>query len=112
MSLKNAVIPALLASGLTATPAVGADASSESIWDLKKQIEELDQKVRVLERKQELDQEASTEKAKSAAIVTAGVTSFAIRSADTNFVLRIRGGVQTDARFYEGGGSANDTFLI
>jgi phosphate-selective porin OprO/OprP len=90
----------------------GAQESSE---DLKRQIEELDQKLRLLEHKLELDKAASTEKAKTATSVSAGANGFAIRSADTNFVLKIRGYAQADARFYPDdhpGGTANDTFLL
>ncbi len=78
-------------------------------------LQELDQKVRVIERKQELDKEAAAEKAKTAVSVSAGSGGFSIRSADTNFVLRIRGYMQADGRFYPNenvAGSANDTFLM
>ena len=88
---------------------------ADTIKALRRQIEELDQKVRILERKGELDKEAAAEKAKSAVSVSAGVNGFAIRSADTNFVLKIRGYLQADARFYpddHSTGVANDTFLL
>jgi phosphate-selective porin OprO and OprP len=75
-------------------------------------FEALDQKVRILERKGELDSEAAAAKSKTATTVTAGASGFAISSADNNFVLRIRGGVQTDGRFYAGNSTANDTFLL
>src|SRR5437773_772504 len=102
-------------------PAVGAlcglshPAQAQSIDELKTLIQELDQKVRVLERKQELDKEAATEKAKAAPSFTAGANGFSLRSADTNFVLNLRGYLQADARFYaddHSGGTANDTFLL
>jgi phosphate-selective porin OprO/OprP len=78
-------------------------------------FQELDQKVRVLQRKQELEKEAAIEKAKTAVAVTAGSNGFTIRSADTNFVLRLRGYIQTDGRFFPGdnaAGNINDSFLI
>lgn len=78
-------------------------------------LQELDQKVRVIERKQELDKEAAAEKGKTAVSVTAGTSGFTIRSADTNFVLKIRGYMQADGRFYPDEnvtGSANETFLM
>ncbi|MBI4324523.1 MAG: porin [Chloroflexi bacterium] len=65
-----------------------------------------------MDRKRELDQEAAAEKAKTTATVSAGAGGFSIRSADTNFVLRLRGGLQADGRFYPGNTTANDTFLL
>jgi phosphate-selective porin OprO and OprP len=91
------------------------DDAADTIKDLRKHIEELDQKVRILERKGELDNEASAEKAKTATSVSAGANGFSIRSADTNFVLKLRGYLQADARFYaddHSAGTANDTFLM
>jgi phosphate-selective porin OprO/OprP len=86
--------------------------AQETIEELKAMIRELDQKVRVLERKEELDKEVAVEKAKSATTVSIGAGGFVVRSADTNFVLRIRGGLQADGRFYAGDSTANDTFLL
>jgi phosphate-selective porin OprO/OprP len=88
----------------------GADDSVES---LKKQIQELDQKVRILERKGELEAEGPQTKASGAPRLTAGTEGFSFSSADTNFVLKLRGYVQADARFYlEDHIPANDTFLM
>ena len=94
--------------GIISAPAIvfGAD---DSIEALKKQIQELDQKVRILERKRELDEE----KPKDSTRVTAGASGFSISSGDTNFVLKLRGYVQADARFYvDDHIPANDTFLM
>jgi len=89
-----------------------ADDAAAEVKALKQQIEQLDQKVRILERKGELERDATAEAAKSSPRIAAGTSGFSLSSADTNFVLRIRGGAQADARYYIGGGSANDTFLI
>ncbi len=81
----------------------------------KQRFDDLEQKVKVLDRKRELDQEAAAEKAKTTPTITAGANGFALRSADANFVLKVRGYLQADARFYADdypGGTANDTFLI
>jgi phosphate-selective porin OprO/OprP len=67
----------------------------------EQRIEELDQKVRILERRGEVADEQAAEKAKSAASVTAGRDGFSIRSADNAFQLRLRGYVQLDGRFYQ-----------
>ncbi len=76
--------------------------------------EELEQKVKILERKKEIDDEVSQAKAKDAPIVRAGKDGFGLRSADGNFDLRLRGYVQADARLYHSDVSnpAPDTFLL
>jgi phosphate-selective porin OprO/OprP len=63
-------------------------------------IQELEQKVLVLERKDELRQEAEAEKAKASTSVTSGKDGFSIKSADNAFVLKLRGYVQLDGRFF------------
>lgn len=77
-------------------------------------IEQLEQKVKILERKKEIDDEAALAKAKEAPVVRAGKDGFGLRSADGNFDLRLRGYVQADARFYQGGETdpAPDTFIM
>src|SRR5438105_7458955 len=97
---------------LAAAPRVlfGAD---EDIESLKKQIQALDQKVRILERKAELEREGGEVRNKDAPRLSAGADGFSFSSADTNFVLRLRGNVQADARFYvDDRIPANDTFLL
>ena len=111
MKLKQWLAIGLVAAGGVERLAAQEN-SAESIEALKNQIHELDQKLRILERNQELEKETAEEKSRNAAVVSAGPTGFSIRSADTNFVLRLRGGLQADARYYDGGGEANDTFLI
>lgn len=108
-------LPAVLVGGLAAAPTIFADEAADTVKELRKHIEELDQKVRILERKTELDKEVASEKAKTTASVSAGANGFSIRSADTNFVLKLRGYIQADARFYaddHSAGTANDTFLL
>ena len=78
-------------------------------------LEELEQKLKVVERKNELAVDAAQDKAKSASLVSASPKGFQIRSADTNFVLTFHGYVQADARYFPGNntaGTANDTFLL
>jgi phosphate-selective porin OprO and OprP len=65
-------------------------------------IQELDQKIRVLDRKIEIDKEAAAEKAKTAGQANASKDGFSLRSADGNFVLRLRGYAQFDGRFWTG----------
>jgi phosphate-selective porin OprO and OprP len=90
------------------TPQVSAQVQD----DLRKRVDDLEQQLRVLKRQLELDKEAAAEKAKTAPLISAGASGFAIQSADTNFVLRLRGGLQADGRFYAGDSTATDTFLL
>jgi phosphate-selective porin OprO/OprP len=93
---------------LIAFPAQAQDA-------LTKKVEDLEQELRILKRQLELDKDASTEKSKTTPVVSLGAGGLNIRSADTNFVMKIRGYVQADARFYPDDAaktSANDTFLL
>src|SRR5512139_1611511 len=77
-------------------------------------LEELDQKVRVLERKWEIEQENAAAKAKETPYVTAGKDGFSIRSADGSYQLKLNGYIQVDGRFYFGDDSPplTNTFLL
>jgi phosphate-selective porin OprO and OprP len=87
---------------------------AERLSDLEKRYEALEQKYKVLERKLELQQEAAGEKSKTSASLSAGASGFTFRSADTNFVFKLRGLLQVDSRTYvdDGGIGNNDTFAI
>jgi phosphate-selective porin OprO/OprP len=90
-------------------------ASAQATDDLSTRVQELEQQLKVLKRQLELDGETSAERAKSAVVVSAGSGGFSIRSADTNFVLKVRGYIQADTRWYANdfeGGTINDTFLM
>lgn len=90
-----------------------ADETSDAIGQLKKQVEELTQKIKALERNRELEIEAAEEKKKTVPTVSAGADGFWIRSADTNFSMRVRGYGQFDGRYFAGTASAaHDTFVM
>jgi phosphate-selective porin OprO/OprP len=96
---------------LTALPAVfGAEA--DEIQLLREQIRQLDQKLRVLERKQELRDETAAAAAKAAPKVTASDGRVEIASGDGANSLRLRGLVQGDYRWYDAANDPNDTFLL
>jgi phosphate-selective porin OprO/OprP len=61
---------------------------------------ELQQQIRILERKNELAAEAADARAKAAPRLTAGQDGFSFTSADTNFNLRVKGLLQMDFRAY------------
>ena len=78
-------------------------------------VQDLDQKIRVIERKNELAAEAAQEKSKEAPKISLGQNGFSFSSADTNFTLRIRGVVQADSRTFFNDNkllNANDSFLL
>ena len=88
---------------------------------IDQKIEQLDQEIQALKRQRELDQQQAQEQADQAAkkaletpVVTAGEDGFALKSADGNFVLRLRGYAQADGRFYldNKANYATDTFLM
>src|SRR6266850_2321776 len=116
--MRNSVWKLALAGGTAGALCVSPlpySARAQTVEELRSLVEELNQKVRVLERKAELETETATEKAKSATSVSIGSTGFQVRSADSNFVLRVRGYLQADTRWYPDdyrGGTINDTFLM
>ena len=115
MKLKPNLFVLILAGGLGAGLAAQADEISDTIYSLKQQIEALDQKVRVLERKRELDQKTADENAKATPVLTVGENGFGFRSADTNFSLTLHGVLQLDSRTFLNDNPksvGNDTFLL
>src|ERR1051325_5390739 len=67
---------------------------------LKQQIQELDQKVKILERNRELDGEAAEAKAKTLPTVNLGAGGLNVATGDSNFVMKVRGYVQADSRMF------------
>jgi len=97
------------------------DTNAVSAGTVDQRIDQLDQEIRILKRQRELDQEhaqqqadEAAQKAKQAPSVTAGEDGFALKSADGNFVLRLRGYAQADGRFYfqDRHNNGTDTFLL
>jgi phosphate-selective porin OprO and OprP len=119
MNRKKISIVLMLASGLAAGEQVLADSTSDAISELKQQIQELDQKVRVLERQKELDTESADAKAKDTPRITVGNTGLSVSSADSNFLFQLHGQIQVDTRTFfndlDNHGHSiqgNDTFLL
>ena len=103
----------LLAVLLPASTPVLAQTRDAEIEALREQIRQLDQKLRVLERRQELKDEETAARSKSAASLSAGPSGFSLTSVDKAFQLRLRALVQGDARFYLNDVVPNnDTFLF
>ena len=67
----------------------------------KEQIQDLNQQVRILARQRELDQESNTAAAKAQPRITVGANGFSFGSADSNFVVALHGVLQVDSRTFE-----------
>src|SRR3954470_3452582 len=92
---------------------VRADVRDDIIDRLTRKLDALEQEVKVLQRNRELDTEAAETKSKETPRISIGAGGFSISSADTNFVLKIRGYLQADSRWYaEDHISPNDSFLL
>jgi phosphate-selective porin OprO/OprP len=89
-------------------------ASAAEVEELKKQIDELDQKIRILEREREIDQDNAAEIVKSQPKIIMGPGGFSMSTADSNFVAELHGVLQWDSRsfFQDGGNNGTDGFLL
>ncbi|HWT82705.1 MAG TPA: porin, partial [Candidatus Methylomirabilis sp.] len=76
--------------------------AGEATNDAKAQehLEALDQKVRVLERENELQQEASEARAKEAPKISIGGDGFSFASAKGDFAVQLKGVIQMDSRTF------------
>ncbi|MBS0183935.1 MAG: hypothetical protein JSS39_16225 [Nitrospira sp.] len=90
-----------------------AEEAGQTPKSIEQRFEELDQEIRILKRKRELEQEAAETAKKARPVVkfsSAGYSSrtggFSLESADGNHVIRFRGIIQADHRLYFDG--AND----
>ncbi|NJD05309.1 MAG: hypothetical protein FIA97_02285, partial [Methylococcaceae bacterium] len=63
-------------------------------------VKQLDQKVKVLERKLEVDKEVADAAKKTAPKLEAGAEGVRFSSADGDHTVRLRGSVQADAKFF------------
>ncbi|MCE2871272.1 MAG: OprO/OprP family phosphate-selective porin [Oxalobacteraceae bacterium] len=98
---------------LAAYPAHAND--QQEINRLKALIEELDQRVRVLDRKQEIATEEAAARQKSTPTVNASDKGFGFKSADGDFEYKLRGVAHFDYRRFEGDSAAStiyDGFLF
>lgn len=112
----DAVQPAAAATAEAAADAsVPTAAAPVTDAEVRQRLEALDQQVRVIGRKQELDQEAATVKARETPSVFAGKDGFGIRSADGGFRLRVAGVIHADARAFldnDFPGGSTDNFVL
>jgi phosphate-selective porin OprO/OprP len=80
---------------------------------LQQRVEDLDQQVRILNRKQELQREELAAKEKESPVVSSvGERGVSFRSADGRNEVRLRGVFQADERFLLGDSLGTDTFVL
>lgn len=81
---------------------------------LLQRLQELEQKVKVLEGRSAPAKESSAEKPKPMPVVSLGSGGFLATSADTNFSFGLRGLLQVDSRTFFGAENVqgNDSFLL
>ena len=111
--MKNKIVTTLALVGV-ASAALAVEVSDADLAALKKQLTDLDQKVRILEREREIDGDAAVAKAATAPKISLGASGFNFSSGDSNFVAQIHGLAQLDSRsfFNDGGLNGNDGFLL
>lgn len=118
--LKKLALVGAAGAGLLAVPAAlhadsenaatsGGDATASTVETLRSQIAELDEKLRVLERKQENADETNTAAFKAIPNIKADDKGLTVESKDKAYQFRIRGLLQTDFRTYVGSGEQNNS---
>src|SRR2546427_4021736 len=111
---RCAVALIVIGSQTVAGDRLWADDTPDTIKELKQQIEQLDQKVRILERNRELEKEAAASKTNDIPRISIGEKGFSLGSPDGAFALNLKGVIQFDSRtfFKDGGIKGNDGFLL
>ena len=107
-SLVLAVLPP--AAALADEPAAAATDTTT----LEQRFEQQEQRIRVLERKLELTEEAAGTAAKSTPVVKTTANGFSLTSADSSFTIKFRGNLAVDGRKFldEYTPSTADTWLL
>ncbi|HXW09679.1 MAG TPA: porin, partial [Steroidobacteraceae bacterium] len=102
---------AIAAAALAPVTASRAEPSTD---ELLQKIDDLSQKVLVLERKLEIQNEATQTSVKSSPVVRASPKGYSIESPDKQNVVKIRGTLHFDSRHFEDDVTAEtaDTFLL
>lgn len=102
MSYKKSLLTSLLISGgIVSQPTLALANDSSELEQLRALVQELDQKVRVLDRKSEIAAEEAEAKKKETPVLVASDKGFGLKSADGNFEYKLRGLLQLDYRDFE-----------
>jgi phosphate-selective porin OprO/OprP len=92
----------LLTAGFTLT-ALASSVGHAADADLQKQVDTLDEQVKILQRKLENSDEDAAKAKSENAVVTASDKGFGLKSADGNFEIKLKGLLQADAREFDKG---------
>lgn len=103
---KRRLIAALTLSGLISSPTVVLANDSTELEELRAKIQELDQQIKILARKNEITEEAAVAKKKETPVVKVSDKGFGIESADGKNSIKLGGLIQYDYRNFQNG--AND----
>jgi len=107
MTFRRKIIASLIiGSGVIGASGQALANDSEELEKLRALVQELDQKIRVLDRKSELAAEDAAAKKKDTPVVKASASGFGLESADGKNSIKLRGVLQADYRLYDSG--AND----
>ncbi|HET7537348.1 MAG TPA: porin [Candidatus Didemnitutus sp.] len=104
-----------LAPALTALAAILPVTRADELSDLRTQLQTLEQKIRVLERKQEIKDEDAAAAAKTTSKVAVTDKGFKLSSADNANSITFGGLVQLDSRLFfgdDGQGLVNNSFVL
>lgn len=99
------ITAALVASGVLLGSNLAHANDSEELEQLRALVQELDQKIRVLDRKNELAEEKAAEDKKSAPVIKTGSEGFGFQSGDGKNAIFLNGRVQAD---YHGYGKSDE----
>jgi len=104
MKTQNKLLASiLLTAGIISSPNISYAADSKELEDLRAQVEELKQAVKVLDRKGEIVAEEAAAKKKETPVVKASEKGFGIQSADGQHEIKLRGLLQADVRSFQEG---------
>ena len=115
--MKTTVVTGVLLASITLAPnALRADERDDRIRALEKRVEQLE---KILQEREARDAKAAspiempkaTEAPKPLPTVSIGSSGFIMRSADSNFVLRLRGLIQVDSRWSDDD-DITDSFVL
>src|SRR5258706_2077257 len=118
--LVPALLTTLLLAPLALPAAEGATSAAAEAAALRAEIEVLDQRLKILERKLELQQETATAAAATVPVVRAGPDRFSLASTNGSTFIRLRAVLNVDQRSYGNSLAPNgaplapggDTFLL
>lgn len=100
---KKLITSLIIGSGVVTTHGTAFANDTTELEQLRALVQELDQKIRVLDRKQEIATEEAAAKKKETPIVKASESGFGLQSADGRNEIKFRGLIQADHRHYNEG---------